>query len=122
MSTSSAEHSGWHYTADCALLEHDYSGALGLYRTSLRLARETGDRLEIGFEVQGVFTAQIALPPRYSRAKLIEFYEQFYQRLAALSGASSVAFSNRVPLTGDQPPTVVAVAGRPLPPLCGRAS
>jgi predicted permease len=36
-------------------------------------------------------------------------------------GAISVAVSNRVPLTGDQPPTVVAVAGRPIPPLSQRA-
>jgi hypothetical protein len=49
-----AEHSGWHYTADCALLEDNHADALGLYRTSLMLARQTGDRLEIGFEVQGV--------------------------------------------------------------------
>ena len=49
-----AEHSGWHYTADCALLEDNHADALGLYRTSLTLARQTGDRLEIGFEVQGV--------------------------------------------------------------------
>jgi tetratricopeptide (TPR) repeat protein len=49
-----AEHSGWHYKADCALLEDNHADALGLYRTSLMLARQTGDRLEIGFEVQGV--------------------------------------------------------------------
>ena len=49
-----AEHSGWHYTADCALLEDNHADALGLYQTSLTLARQTGDRLEIGFEVQGV--------------------------------------------------------------------
>ena len=48
------EHSGWHYTADCALLEDKCAESLALYRTSLKLARETGDRLEIGFEVQGV--------------------------------------------------------------------
>ena len=49
-----AEHSGWHYTADCALLEDNHADALGLYRTSLMLARQTGDRLQIGFEVQGL--------------------------------------------------------------------
>ena len=46
---------GWHYTADCALLEDNHADALGLHaQTSLTLARQTGDRLEIGFEVQGV--------------------------------------------------------------------
>ena len=88
----------------------------GLLLTSF----ERLQRVDPGFEAQGVFTAQIALPPRYSRAKLIEFYEQFYQRLATLPGASSAALSDRVPLTGDQGPTVVAVAGRPIPPLSER--
>ena len=88
----------------------------GLLLTSF----ERLQRVDPGFEAQGVFTAQIALPPRYSRAKLIEFYEQFYQRLATLPGASSAALSDRVPLTGNQGPTVVAVAGRPIPPLSER--
>ena len=48
------EHSGWHYTADCALMEGRHAESLELYRTSLALARTIGDRLEIGFEVQGV--------------------------------------------------------------------
>ena len=88
----------------------------GLLLTSF----ERLQRVDLGFEAQGVFTAQIALPPRYSRAKLIEFYEQFSQRLATLPGASSAALSDRVPLTGNQGPTVVAVAGRPIPPLSER--
>jgi predicted permease len=88
----------------------------GLLLTSF----ERLQRVDPGFEAQGVFTAHITLPLRYSRAKLIEFYEQFYQRLATLPGASSAALSDRVPLTGDQGPTVVAVAGRPIPPLSER--
>src|SRR3954463_4804687 len=92
-----------------------------LITTGLLLSSfERLQRVDPGFEGQRVFTAQIALPPRYSRAKLIEFYEQFYQRLATLPGASSAALSDRVPLTGDQGPTVVAVAGRPIPPLSER--
>jgi predicted permease len=54
-------------------------------------------------------------------AGLITFYEQVYERLATLPGATSAALSNRVPLTGDQAPTVVAVAGRPIPALSQRA-
>ena len=75
-------------------------------------------RVEPGFEPSGVFTAQLALPPqRYSREKLIAFYEQLYHRLAALPAATSAALVDRVPLTGGQPPTPVAVVGRPIPPL-----
>ena len=49
-----SEHSGWHYLADCALLEENCAEAHRLYQQSLELARQIGDRIEIGFEVQGV--------------------------------------------------------------------
>ncbi|HET9445841.1 MAG TPA: ABC transporter permease [Steroidobacteraceae bacterium] len=87
--------------------------AAGLLLTSF----ERLQRVDPGFEPEGVFTAGIALPRHYSAAKTLEFYEQFYQRLATLPGASSAALSDLVPLTGGQTPTVVAVAGRPIPPL-----
>ncbi len=48
-----SEHLAFHYLADCALLEHDFVESLRLYRESLRLALILGDRVEIGFEVQG---------------------------------------------------------------------
>ena len=75
-----------------------------------------------GFEPDGVFTARIALPQHYSATRRVEFYERFYQRLATLPGASSAALSERLPLTGGQTPTVVAVAGRPVPSLGERAT
>jgi len=92
--------------------------AAGLLLTSFARLQ----RVDPGFAPEGVFTAQIALPRHYSRDRLIEFYEQFYRHLATLPGASSVALSDGVPLTGVQGPTVVAVAGRPLPPLSERAA
>jgi predicted permease len=92
--------------------------AAGLLLTSfVRL-----QRVDPGFEPEGVFTAQIALPRQYSPAKVMEFYEQFNQRLATLPGVSFAALSERVPLTGGHTPTVVAVAGRPIPPLSERAT
>jgi hypothetical protein len=48
------EHFGWHYLADCALIDGDCSTSLGLYRESLRHAQAIADRLEMSFEVQGV--------------------------------------------------------------------
>ena len=77
--------------------------------------------MEPGFEPEGVFTAELALPPqRYSGETLAAFYEQLYQRLATLPGATSAALTDRVPLTGGGVPTPVAVVGRPLPPLSER--
>jgi len=48
------EHFGWHFLADCALIEGDCAESLRLYQESLRHAQVIGDRLEMAFEVQGV--------------------------------------------------------------------
>jgi predicted permease len=78
-------------------------------------------RVEPGFEPEGVFTAEVALPQqRYTAEKTAAFYEQLFQRLTILPGASSAALTNRVPLTIEGVPTPMAVAGRPLPPLSER--
>jgi predicted permease len=91
--------------------------AAGLLLTSFARLQ----RVEPGFEPSGVFTAQLALPPaRYSRDKLVAFYEQLYRRLATLPGSTSAALIDAVPLTGGQPVAPIAVAGRPLPPLSER--
>jgi putative ABC transport system permease protein len=76
-------------------------------------------RVDPGFRPDGIFTAQLVLPP-VDREKLVAFYEQFYQRLSALPGATSAALTDRVPLTGAQTPAPVAVMGTSLPPLSER--
>src|SRR5437762_4391513 len=91
--------------------------AVGLLLTSfVRL-----QQVKPGFEPGGIFTAQLALPPtRYDRDKLIAFYEHLLQRLSTLPGSTSAALTDRVPLTGERAPTVVAIGGRPVPPLSER--
>jgi tetratricopeptide (TPR) repeat protein len=49
-----SEHFGWHYLADCALIEGNCEESLQLYKRSLEIARQLGDQVETGFEVQGV--------------------------------------------------------------------
>ncbi len=91
--------------------------AAGLLLTSFARLQ----RVEPGFNPEGVFTAQLVLPPqRYDREKLVAFYEQLYQRLATLPGTTSAALTDRVPLTAAQTPAPVAVVGRPLPPMSER--
>lgn len=88
--------------------------AAGLLLTSFARLQ----RVEPGFNPDGVFSAQLALPiQRYNREKMASFYEQLYQRLATLPGSASAAWTDRVPLTGGQVPAPVAVQGRPLPPM-----
>ena len=60
-----AEHSGWHYTADCALLEGNHAEALGLYRTSLMLARS--DRRSDRDWLRGPGRGDVARRPRSAR-------------------------------------------------------
>ena len=91
--------------------------AAGLLLTSFARLQ----RVEPGFQPEGIFTAQLVLPPqRYDRDKLVAFYESLYQRLAALPGITSAALTDRVPLTGGQTPAPVAVVGKPLPPMSER--
>jgi len=91
--------------------------AAGLLLTSFARLQ----RVEPGFEPEGVFTAQLVLPPqRYDRDRLVAFYERFYNRLLTLQGSSSAALTDRVPLTGAQAPAPVAVKGRTIPPLSER--
>jgi len=91
--------------------------AVGLLLTSFARLQQ----VKPGFEPNGVFTAQLALPPeRYPREKLVAFYEQLYQRLSTLPGSTSAALTDRVPLTGGLSPAPIAVVGRPLPPLSER--
>jgi predicted permease len=91
--------------------------AVGLLLTSFARLQQ----VKPGFEPDGVFTAQLALPPaRYDRQQLVVFYERLYQRLSTLPGSTSAALTDRVPLTGAQGPAPVAVGGRPLPPLSER--
>jgi putative ABC transport system permease protein len=92
--------------------------AAGLLLTSFSRLQN----VEPGFTPDGVFTAQLALPPqRYPDEKLVAFYEQLYRRLASLPGSTSAALTDRVPLTGGQTPAPVAVIGRPLPPMSERS-
>jgi len=91
--------------------------AAGLLLTSFARLQQ----VKPGFDPEGVFTAQLALPRQYDRDKLVTFYEQLYRRLATLPGITAAALTDRVPLTGGQTPAPVAVQGRALPPLSERA-
>jgi len=91
--------------------------AAGLLLTSFARLQ----RVDPGFQPDGVFSAQLALPPqRYPAGKLVAVYEQLYQKLRTIPGSTSAALSDRVPLAGGQTPAPVAVEGRSLPPLSER--
>jgi len=66
-----SEHSGFHYLADCALIEGTFTESLGLYRESLILAEAIGDRLETSFEVEGIAMSLAAMGQHGVALKLI---------------------------------------------------
>jgi tetratricopeptide (TPR) repeat protein len=66
-----AEHSGFHFLADCALIEGNAVESLGLYRESLILAAAIGDRMETTFEIEGIGMSLVALGRHADGIRLI---------------------------------------------------
>jgi len=94
--------------------------AAGLLCTSfIRMQRASA-----GFEPSGVLVTDLALPfTKYEPGKtLAPFHRELHRRLSDLPGVRSAALTDRVPLVGNTTPAPVAVSGRPLPPLSGRAT
>jgi hypothetical protein len=76
-----SEHSGWHYLADCALVEGDCAKSLGLYGKSLELAHAIGDRLETSFEVQGVGMSLAGLGDNRNGLRLVGASKAEWKRI-----------------------------------------
>ncbi len=73
-----------------------------------------------GFNPGGIFTGAVVLPPSQFPMwsnELVSFYKRLYDRLGAVPGVKSVAFSDNPPLSGNNGPSVYAVVGRANPPL-----
>jgi len=72
---------------------------------------------DLGFRPQGVISMRINLPPsRYPDADTRRtFYTALDERLAAVPGVRSVAFTSTVPLTGFDGDVDFLVEGRPVP-------
>jgi predicted permease len=90
-------------------------GAALLITSFLRL-----QRTELGFDVQGIATAFVSVPPaRYSTpARQEEFFRTVLERLAAQPGVTQAALGFSVPLAGSAR-TPYAVEGQP-PPSAGQ--
>jgi non-specific serine/threonine protein kinase len=75
------EHFGWHFMADCALIEGNCAESLPLYQKSLQLAQAMGDRIEIGFEVQGVGMSLAGLGNGQQALRLISATKAEWKRM-----------------------------------------
>jgi putative ABC transport system permease protein len=89
--------------------------AAGLLLTSFARLQ----KVSAGFDPARIFVGGVAIPAtKYpTREQLVSFYNQLYARLGTLPGVSAVSMSDRVPLTGNNTPAPMAVAGRPLQPM-----
>jgi tetratricopeptide (TPR) repeat protein len=65
-----SEHFGWHFLADCALIEGNCEESLQLYKRSLDVARQLGDQVETSFEVQGVAMSLAGLGKKHQAVLL----------------------------------------------------
>ena len=88
-------------------------GAGLLLRSFVRL-----QNVDPGFQAANVLTARLSLPPNAypNRPQVTAFHQQLQERLRALPGVQSVAYSTSVPMTGVDTDTGFVIEGRPAPP------
>jgi putative ABC transport system permease protein len=73
-----------------------------------------------GFESEGVFVGQLAVPPTQypdRSEKLANFYQRLWEGAKAIPGVKAAAINDTPPLAGFGGPSPYAVQGRPVPPL-----
>jgi putative ABC transport system permease protein len=75
--------------------------------------------VETGFKPNNLLVATISLPPsRYAQtSQRSAFYTRLCQELSGLPGVVSAGATNTLPLTGEDSRTLIAIEGRPVPPL-----
>ena len=82
------------------------------------LLRSFGEVLDVdpGLDPDGVLTASISLPPaRYdSDEKVVQFWRELEQEVAALPGVNRVGVTSNLPFIGGNQ-TSFSIAGRPVP-------
>ena len=80
-------------------------------------------RAPAGFDPQGVATSLLALPlTRYpTDVQQVNLYDRLIERLEAQPQVKRAAVVVGLPLSGIQPRSPYAIAGRPIPPLRERA-
>jgi putative ABC transport system permease protein len=74
--------------------------------------------INLGFEPQGLLTAEVNLPPSYSTGVMQrEFYQGLLRRLRSKPGVESAAASNMLPAADRQRHNPFSVQGRPWRPI-----
>jgi putative ABC transport system permease protein len=86
------------------------TGAGLMLRTMNNLAS-----VDTGFNHEQIVAAQFTLPQRYDAAKRNVFYEQVVDRLRALPGVASAAYTYSIPVAGSNWNSIFIVEGQAVP-------
>jgi putative ABC transport system permease protein len=82
---------------------------------SLRSLWQT-EKVEPGFNPDGVLTFRLAAPAQFSGARIPLFYQQVLDRIKALPGVQSAVLARNLPMSGTDPSMPIAIEGTPPPP------
>jgi len=82
---------------------------------SLRSLWQT-ERVEPGFNPDGLLTFRLAAPAQFSGARIPLFYQQVLERIKALPGVQSAVLARNLPMSGTDPSMPIAIEGTPPPP------
>ena len=86
------------------------TGAGLMLRTMNNLAA-----VDTGFDHEQIMSAQFNLPRRYDPPKRAAFYEQVVERLRALPGVTSAAYTYSIPVAGSNWNSIFIIEGQPVP-------
>jgi putative ABC transport system permease protein len=71
--------------------------------------------IDVGFEPEGVLSANFTLPPRYTQDARRTFFTQVEERVRAVPGVRNVALGLSLPVRGSFWNSVFIVDGQPIP-------
>ena len=86
------------------------TGAGLMLRTMNNLAA-----VDTGFDHEQIMSAQFNLPRRYDPPRRAAFYEQVVERLRALPGVTSAAYTYSIPVAGSNWNSIFIIEGQPVP-------
>ncbi len=96
--------------AEVALALILVAGAGLMLRTMNNLAA-----VDTGFNHEQIMSAQFNLPRRYDAPQRSLFYEQAVERLRALPGVTSAAYTYSIPVAGSNWNSIFIIEGQPVP-------
>ena len=74
------------------------------------------ERVNPGFDPDGVLTFRVSAPPQYSGARIPLFYQQVIERIKGLPMVQTAVLARNLPMSGADPSMPIAIEGTPPPP------